>query len=75
MATSNENIVSNIERKYSVQAIESEASGLFYLQDDERKQLGILTITKGIPTWAILKREQLKTLIKELKDVYDTVFN
>lgn len=75
MATSNDTIVFGIEKKYGVQAIESGARGLWYLQDDERQGMGIMTLTKGIPTYAILKKEQIKTLIKELQDVYDMVFN
>lgn len=75
MANSNDNIVYGIEKRYGVQAIESEARNLWYLQDEERKYLGFMTIIKRKPIWLILKKEQIKTILKELKDIYDMVFN
>ena len=70
-----DNIVTIIEKDYDVRAIESETKGLYYLEDDAKKELGIMTITKGKMSYTILKKKQVETLIKELQDVYDMVFN
>ena len=90
MSRNPDNIVFGIEKKFGVQAIESEGRGLWYLQDDEKRRIGILTIENGIPKWSILSREQfkvlahiisslksgqLKALVKEANDIYDVVFN
>lgn len=75
MAVCNDTVVYGIEMKYGVQAIESEGRGLWYLQDDDRKMMGIMTIIDGNPSWVILKKSQIKTLINELQDVYDTMFD
>lgn len=75
MANCVDNIVTGIEKKFGVQAVESEGAGLFYLQDDEREMMGILSVIDGKPTCAILKKKQIKFLIKELKDIYDMLFN
>ena len=42
-----DNIVTNIEYRYDVKAIESNVQGLWYLYDDDRKELGLLRIKKG----------------------------
>lgn len=75
MARCNDTVVYGIEMKYGVQAIESEGRGLWYLQDDERKMMGIMTVINGNPSWVILKKSQIPTLIKELQEVYDTMFD
>lgn len=74
MALNVDNIVFRIEKKYGVQAIQSEAKNLFYLQDDDREAMGILTIVDYKPTFTVLKKEQIKALINELQDVYEMMF-
>lgn len=69
-----DNIVTLIEKECEVRAIESETKGLYYLEDDEKSHLGIMTITKGKVSCAILKKAQVKTLINELQDIYNMVF-
>ena len=90
MAYSSDTIVFGIEKKYGVQAIESKEKGLWYLQDDDRELIGILTVKNGIPKWEIFTKDQFKALaylLKDLKvsqlnalvsealDIYDVVFN
>ena len=65
----NDYIVTDIEREYNVRAIESEAKGLYYLEDDEKKYLGIMTVRKGKANWIVLNKKQIKALIKEIKDI------
>lgn len=89
MGTANENIVYSIEKKYGVQAIESKKKNLFYLQDDDKKHIGILTVDHGVPEWQIYTKEQFKTVVNlfkglevgklrslasEMNDVYEMVF-
>ena len=74
VATSSDSIVYNLERKYGVQAIESNANTLYYIQDDERKMIGIMTIKKGVPKVIALTKEQFKAMAEEIKDIYDVVF-
>jgi hypothetical protein len=74
MNKSNDYIVTEIEKNYQVRAIESEAKGLYYLEDDEKKYFGIMTILNGIPNYVILKKAQAEKLIEELKEVYNSVF-
>ena len=90
MAYSSEAIVYAIEKKHGVQAIESKRKGLWYLQDDDRELIGILTVKYGIPKWQVYTKEQfkafinifkdlqtteIKSLVNEARDVYDMVFN
>ena len=65
----------SIEKKYGVQGIESGCRGLAYLQDDEKKMLGIMAFVNGQSTCAILKKSQVKALIDELQDIYDMIFD
>ena len=67
-------IVDSIERNYNVRATESEAKGLFYLEDDKRKSIGILAIRNGNKSMAKLTKEQAYALIDEFKDVCDMYF-
>ncbi len=62
-------IVTAIELKHDVRAIQSEASSLYYLEDDDKKQIGILAIKDGIPMHVILSKNQAYTLAKEFKAV------
>jgi hypothetical protein len=64
-------LVSKVELRYGLRAIESEAKGLFYLQDDERKLIGILTLKNGRKSCAILSKKQAYALIDEFKAVCD----
>ena len=69
-----DNIVTAIEKKHDVRAIQSEAYGLYYLEDDEKKDIGILVVKDTTPMSIVLSKKQAYTLAKELKDVCDTVF-
>lgn len=90
MAISNDAIVYRIEKAHGVQAIESKKKNLFYLQDDDKSHIGILTVDHGVPEWQIYTKEQfkkfvdlfkgidvgkLRSLASEMNDVYDIVFN
>jgi hypothetical protein len=68
-------IVTNIECKYDVRAIESEVKGLYYLEDDENKSIGILVIKNDVPMHIVLSKKQAKQLAKEFREVVNTVFN
>ena len=65
--------VSAIERKYDVRAIESEVSGLWYLEID-KKRIGILTINGKEKTCVVLTKGQARTLVSEIKDIYELIF-
>ena len=67
-------IVTAIELKHDVRAIQSEASSLYYIEDDEKKQIGVLVVKDGIPMHIVLSKTQAYTLAKELKSVCDSVF-
>ena len=69
-----DNIITAIELKHDVRAIQSEASSLYYLEDDEKKQIGILVVKGDTPMHIILNKKQAYTLAKELKSVCDSVF-
>ena len=69
-----DNVVTAIEKKYDVRAIQSEAYGLYYLEDDDKQNIGILVVRDTTPTSIVLSKKQALTLAKELKDVCDTVF-
>ena len=56
-AYSRDNIVTNIEYKYDVRAIESEEKGLYYLEDDDNTEIGILVIKDGVPMHIILSKK------------------
>lgn len=70
----NESIVTAIECEYGVRAIQSEAQGLYYLEDDEKKYIGILVVKDGIPMHVILKKKQALALAKEFKDICEMRF-
>lgn len=67
--------VYKVEKEYGVQGIQSECQGLCYLQDDEKKKLGIMSYIGGNVSCVILKKNQVKAIINELKDIYDMLFN
>jgi purine-nucleoside phosphorylase len=69
-----EAIVTNIECKYDVRAIESEVKGLYYLEDDDKKHIGILTVINGNTQHIILSKKQAKMLAKEMKSICEVVF-
>ena len=75
MGTDSNRIVTSIEYRHDVRAIQSEASGLYYLEDDYKKNIGILVVRDKTPMHIVLDRKQAYTLAKELKDVCETVFN
>lgn len=67
-------IVTAIEYNHDVRAIQSEAKSLYYLEDDEKKQIGVLVVKDGTPMHIVLSKNQAYTLAKELKEVCDSVF-
>ena len=67
-------IVSRIEREHGVRAIQSETKRLFYLEDDDKEDIGILVIRKTVPMHIVLSTKQAYTLAKELKEVLDMAF-
>jgi hypothetical protein len=71
----NNAVVTNIESKYGVRAIQSEAKGLFYIEDDDKKDIGILVLVDGKPFYVVLNRKQAYALAKEFKDVVKMRFN
>ena len=65
-------LVDRIERAYDLNAIESTANGLFYLQDnDDRKKIAIMTCKNGECNIAVLTKKQAEALIEEFKDICD----
>lgn len=70
----NDNIVTAIEQKYDVRAIQSEANGLYYLEDDEKTQIGILVVRDETPCSVVLTKAQAKALSKEFSDIYKMRF-
>ena len=67
-------IVTAIEYNHDVRAIQSEAKSLYYLEDDEKKDIGILVVRDGIPMHIVLNRTQAATLAKEFKSIYEERF-
>lgn len=78
MATAIDNTVTAIECKYGVKAVNSEAKHLYYLFDEDKRNMGIMVIhtvdDKNISNQIIISKEQAKALINELKDVYNMIF-
>ena len=70
----NESIVTAIEYNHDVRAIQSEAQGLYYLEDDEKKNIGILVVKDGVPMHIILSKKQALTLANEFKDICEMRF-
>lgn len=70
-----DNYVTQLECKYDVRAIQSEVKGLYYLEDDENKSIGILVIKNDVPMHIVLSKKQAKQLAKEFREVVNTVFN
>ena len=66
---SRDTLVTSIEYKYDVRAIQSEENGLYYLEDDENTDIGILVIRDEIPMHIVLTKKQASALIRELEDV------
>ena len=64
-------IVSRIEFQHGLRAVESEAKGLFYLTDNERKSIGIMTCKFGGRSICVLSKKQVHALLNELKAVCD----
>lgn len=67
-------IVTTLEINHELRAIESFAKGLYYLEDDEGKSIGILTLKNGRKSCAILSKKQAYALIDEFKEVCDLYF-
>ena len=75
MSGKTENIVTAIEKKYNVKAIESIGQGMWYLNYQNGK-LGILTVNAdGEKTCVVLEKSQAMMLLSELKDVIEVVFD
>lgn len=66
-----DSMVDRIEYQYGVRAIQSDAKGLFYLEDDERKLIGIMTVKNNKKSICLLNKNQVKALLNELKDICD----
>ena len=71
---SNDKIVTGIEMKFKVRAIQSDAPGLYYLEDDEKTHIGLLVIKDGEPSYIILSKKQAKALADEFRDIYKLRF-
>ena len=75
MSYKTENMVTAIENKYNVKAIESVAQDVWYL-NYQNKKLGILTISdSGEKAHVVLDKSQAKVLLSELKDIIEVVFD
>lgn len=66
--------ITKLEYEYDVRAIDSLVSGLFYLQDDKRKSIGIMAIRNGRESRVLLSKKQAYALIEEFKDICDLYF-
>ncbi len=64
-------IVSRLEFQHDLRAIESDAKGLFYLQDDEKKFIGIMTCRYGGKSICVLSKKQSYALLNEFKAICD----
>jgi hypothetical protein len=67
-------LADEIEMNYDIKAIESLERGMFYLQDNERKSIGIMTCKSGKRSIAILTKKQAYTLLEEFEDICEAVF-
>ena len=72
--SNHDSIVTSLEVNHDLRAIESFAKGLFYLEDDEGKSIGILTVKNGKRSCAVLSKKQAYALIDEFKAVCDLYF-
>ena len=70
----NGSIMTRFEYEHDVRAVESLSSGLYYLEDDNQKSIGIMTIRNGKKSYAVLSKKQAYALIDEFKDVCDLYF-
>lgn len=68
-----DSIVTSLEINHDLRAIESNASGLFYLEEDG-KRIGIMTLKNGQRSCAVLTKKQAYALIEEFKDICDLYF-
>jgi hypothetical protein len=66
--------ITKLECEYDIRAVESLVSGLYYLQDDKRKSIGIMTIRNGRESRVLLSKKQAYALIDEFKDICDLYF-
>lgn len=71
MSHNHDSVVDKVEYQYNCRAVQSEQKGLFYLEDDERKFIGIMTIKNNKKSICLLNKNQVKALLNELKDVCD----
>ena len=74
MGTDSNRIVTSIEYRHDVRAIQSEAASLYYLEDDEKTDIGILVIRDGTPLHIVLNKKQAFTLAKEFKEICEERF-
>lgn len=71
----NDEKVTAFEYKYNVMAIESEIfKGMYYLYDEDKKGIGILTFPENSSTYVLLNKKQAMALSQELKSIIDEVF-
>lgn len=71
----NDEKVTAFEYKYNVMAIESEiCKDMYYLYDEDKKGIGILTFPDNSPTYVLLNKRQARALSEELGSVIDAVF-
>ena len=68
-------LMTAFEAKHDIWSVQSEAKGLFYLQDNERDKIGIMSIVKGRKQFVILTKKQAEALIKEFKDICEIYFS
>lgn len=66
-----DSMVDKIEYQYGVRAIQSDAKGLFYLEDDKWKLIGIMTTKNNNKSICILNKKQVEALLNELEEICD----
>lgn len=72
--TSQDNLMTKLEKQYDVKSIKSEAPNLFYLFDDDKQGIGIVSFHDNSSTTLLITKKQLLRMISELPEIYDVLF-
>ena len=71
MSKNHDSVVDKVEYQHGVRAIQSDAKGLFYLEDNKRKLIGIMTVKNNQKTICVLNKNQVEALLNELEEICD----
>ena len=70
----NQATITKLELNSGCRAIESNAKGVFYFADDDKKAIAIFTARDGIAEGVALTKKQAYALLDEFADICEMVF-